>query len=115
MYLIMPFLIHVMRRLSQRQLIATLVAMPFISLIPSTVWASMMASGVTWDMTTELFFAHFPLFWVPHFVAGMLMTRIFSLHKSRPMQFQPSMFSWGYIAFVLVILIALTPDIRQPI
>lgn len=114
MYLIMPFLISIMSRLSQRQLIVILVTMPFVSLIPITVYASMMASGVPWNMNTELFFGNFPLFWVPYFVAGMLMTRIFSLHKYRPMQHQPSIFSLGDIAFILVIVIAFMPDIEQP-
>lgn len=114
MYLIMPLLISILSKLSRRQLIITLVIMPFVSVVPSAVYAYMLASGAPWSMNTELFFANFPLFWVPYFVAGMLMTRIFCLHRSHPEPPQPSIFSLGDIAFIFVLVIAFMPDIEQP-
>jgi peptidoglycan/LPS O-acetylase OafA/YrhL len=115
LYLLMPYLVDIMSRLSRRQQIMTLVLMPFVSIIPTAVYASMTTMGVSWSMNKELFFGNFPLFWVPYFVAGMLMTRIFSLNRFRAKQQTPAAFAWGDLAFFLVIVIACLPDIEQPI
>jgi peptidoglycan/LPS O-acetylase OafA/YrhL len=114
LYLIMPYIITVLSRLSRRQLIITLMAMPILSILPAVVFAIMMALGITWNMNTELFFNNFPLFWVPYFVAGILITRIFSLNKFSKIQQTSSLLAWGDFAFIIVIVIACTPDIMQP-
>ena len=114
LYLIMPYLIAVLSRLSRTQLIITLVAMPVVSIFPTVVYAIMIDLGMPWSMNTELFFSNFPLFWVPYFVAGMLMSRIFSLNRFRASQQTPSLLAWGDFAFVIVIVIACIPDIKQP-
>jgi peptidoglycan/LPS O-acetylase OafA/YrhL len=98
LYLLMPYLVDIMSRLSRRQQIMTLVLMPFVSIIPTAVYASMTTMGVSWSMNKELFFGNFPLFWVPYFVAGMLMTRIFSLNRFRAKQQTPAAFAWGDLA-----------------
>jgi peptidoglycan/LPS O-acetylase OafA/YrhL len=115
LYLIMPFLVDILSRLSRRQQIITLVLMPFVSVIPTVVYTSMMAMSVPWSMNNELFFSNFPLFWVPYFVAGMLMTRVFSLNRFRAKQQTSAAFAWGDLAFFLVIFIACMPDIEPPV
>jgi len=114
LYLIMPYLIMLLNRLSRRQLIVAIVAMPFISVIPTIIYASMMDAGVPWSMDIELFFSNFPLFWIPYFVTGMLMTRIFLLNRFSEIQQTPSLISWGDLAFITVVVIACIPDIEQP-
>lgn len=114
LYLIMPCLIKLLSRLSHRQLVITLVAMPFLSLLPTAAYTVLLKLGVPWNMTFEMFFSHFPLFWIPYFVAGMVMTRIFSLNRTQDKQQSTVLFAWGDLAFLLVIAISLIPNLEQP-
>lgn len=117
LYLLMPFLIKLLSRLSHKQQILTLLAMPFVSIVPSCIYAYMLFSGVPWSMSMEIFFANFPLFWVPYFVAGLLMSKVFSLNKSHPIANRVSVikkFAWGDLAFLVVIIICFIPNIEQP-
>ena len=115
LYLIMPWLMTMLARLSRRQMIIALVAMPFVSLIPTAIYAARMFSGAPWSMNVDMLVANNPLFWVPYFAAGMLMTRIFSLSRFKPAESEPSWFAWGDLAFLVVIGVSLTPGIEQPL
>jgi peptidoglycan/LPS O-acetylase OafA/YrhL len=115
LYLVMPWLMTTLSRLSRRQMIIALVAMPFISIIPTLAYAARMASGAPWSMNVDMFVANTPVFWVPYFAAGMLMTRVFSLSRFKPSPSNPSWFAWGDVAFVVVIVIGCTPGIEQPL
>ena len=115
LYLIMPWLMTVLSRLSRRQMVIALFAMPFISIIPTLAYAARMAAGAPWSMNVDMFVANTPVFWVPYFAAGMLMTRIFSLSRFKPKQSNPSWFAWGDVAFVIVVAIGCTPGIEQPL
>ena len=115
LYLIMPWLMTTLARLSRRQMIIALVAMPFVSLIPTAIYAARMFSGAPWNMNVDMIVANNPLFWVPYFVAGMLMTRVFALSRFKPARSEPSWFAWGDLAFLAVIGIALIPYIEQPL
>ena len=66
-------------------------------------------------MNVDMFVANNPLFWVPYFTVGMLMTRIFSISRFNPPEAKPSRFSWGDVAFLVVLGIAFTPGIEQPL
>ena len=115
LYLVMPWLMKTLSRLSHRQMVIALVAMPFISIIPTLGYAARQASGAPWSMNVDMFVANTPLFWVPYFAAGMLMTRIFSMSRFKPTRTNPSWFAWGDVAFVVVIAIGCTPGIEQPL
>ena len=115
LYLAMPWLMTMLGRLSRRQMIVALVAMPFVSIIPTLAYAARMASGAPWSMNVDMFVANTPLFWVPYFAAGMLMTRVFSLSRFKRIPSNPSWFAWGDLAFVVVIVIGCTPGIEQPL
>ena len=115
LYLIMPWLMTTLSRLSRRQMIIALVAMPFVSIIPTLAYAARQAAGAPWSMNVDMFVANTPLFWVPYFAAGMLMTRIFSLSRFEPTRSNPSWFAWGDAAFIVVIAIGCTPGIEQPL
>ena len=115
LYLIMPWLMTTLSRLSRRQMIMALIAMPFVSIVPTLGYAARQASGAPWSMNVDMFVANTPLFWVPYFAAGMLMTRIFSLSRFKPARSDPSWFAWGDAAFIVVIAIGCTPGIEQPL
>lgn len=115
LYLIMPWLMQVLGKLSRRQLIIALIAMPFISVLPTVGYAIAMSSGVPWNMSFDSFIANTPLFWVPYFTAGMLMTRIFSLSRFEPREHNRSWFAWGDLAFIVIIILACTSGIEQPL
>ena len=115
LYLIMPWLMTTLSRLSHRQMVIALIAMPFVSIIPTLVYAARQAAGAPWSMNVDMFVANTPLFWVPYFAAGMLMTRIFSLSRFKPTRSNPSWFAWGDAAFIVVIAIGCTPGIEQPL
>ncbi len=115
LYLIMPWLMISLSRLSRRQMIIALIAMPFISIIPTLVYTARMATGAPWSMNVDMFVANTPLFWVPYFAAGMLMTRVFSLSRFNPAPSGPSRFAWGDVAFIVVVAIGCTPGIEQPL
>lgn len=115
LYLIMPWLMATLSRLSRRQMVVALIAMPFISIIPTLGYTARMASGAPWNMNVDMFVANTPLFWVPYFAAGMIMTRVFSLSRFKPTPYNPSWYSWGDVAFVIVIAIGCTPGIGQPL
>ena len=115
LYMIMPWLMATLSRLSRRQMIMALIAMPFVSIIPTLAYAARMAAGAPWSMNVDMFVANTPLFWVPYFAAGMLMTRIFSISRFKPITSSPSWFAWGDVAFIVVIAIGCTPGIEQPL
>ena len=115
LYLIMPWLMKVLGKLSRRQLIVTLIAIPFISVIPTVAYSIMLATGVAWSQSLDSFISNTPLFWVPYFTAGMLMTRIFSLSRFEPREHNHSRFAWGDLAFIVIIVMAFSPGIEQPL
>jgi peptidoglycan/LPS O-acetylase OafA/YrhL len=115
LYLVTPWLMTTLSRLSHRQMIIALIAMPFVSVIPTLGYAARQAAGVPWSMNVDMFIANTPVFWVPYFAAGMLMTRIFSLSRFKATRANPSWFAWGDAAFIVVIAIGFTPGIEQPL
>lgn len=115
LYLITPWLMSVLSRLTHRQSVIALIAMPFISVIPTVGYAIRQAAGAPWSMNVDMFVANTPIFWVPYFAAGMLMTRIFSLSRFKARPMSSSWFALGDVAFIVVIVIACTPGIEQPL
>lgn len=115
LYLITPWLMGVLSRLSRRQMIVALFAMPFISIIPTVGYAVRQAAGAPWSMNVDMFIANTPLFWVPYYAAGMLMTRVFSLSRFKPNPSRASWFAWGDVAFLAVFALACVPGIEQPL
>lgn len=114
LYIVMPYLIQGLNKLSQRQLLFTLMAMPLISLLPTAGYILLLSSGVEWSMTLEIFFSSFPVFWIPYFVAGLIMPRVFSIQAYGKNAQSPRLLAWGDLAFLIVIGIALMPGLAQP-
>ncbi len=109
LYLIMPWLMRVLSKLSRAQSIGLLVALPLISLLPTFVFLLFFPDGGEGQQNWQIFIGSLPLFWVPHFAAGMLMSRIFRIsrfetawrEKSKPWV------SFGDLALIAVIVICL--------
>ena len=81
LYLIMPWLMRVLARLSRSRQIGLLVALPLISLLPTLVFLQFFPDGAKDSQNWQIFIGSTPLFWVPHFAAGMLMSRIFRISR----------------------------------
>ncbi len=109
LYLIMPWLMRVLSKLTRAQSIGLLVALPLISLLPTFVFLLFFPDGGEGQQNWQIFIGSLPLFWVPHFAAGMLMSRIFRIsrfetawrEKSKPWV------SFGDLALIAVIVICL--------
>jgi len=81
LYLLMPWLMRVLARLSRAQQIALLVASPLISLLPTIIFLQYFPDGAEGRQNWQIFIGSTPLFWVMHFVAGMLMSRVFAISR----------------------------------
>ena len=51
--------------------------MPLISLMPTLIFLQFFPDGAKEQQNWQIFIGSNPLFWVPHFAAGMLLSRIF--------------------------------------
>ncbi|MDQ2078371.1 acyltransferase [Marinimicrobium sp. ABcell2] len=113
LYLIMPWLMRVMSGLDRRQMFRLLLAMPLISLVPTMIFTLFFPPGTEAPLNWQIFIGSTPLFWVPHFAAGMLLSRVFSISRFNP-DFKGSTgrwWAWGDLALVTVIVIACLPGI----
>lgn len=111
LYLLTPWLMRLLAGLSRRQMIGTLAAMPVVSLLPTIVYAIIMPAGTKLELNWSIFLGSTPLFWLPHFIAGMLLSRIFSISRFNAAwePARPSWFAWGDVALLAVIGIACLP------
>jgi peptidoglycan/LPS O-acetylase OafA/YrhL len=102
---------RVLARLSRPQALGLLVAMPVISLLPTLIFLVFFPDGAEGRQNWQIFIGSTPLFWVPHFAAGMLMSRIFGISRfetawrEKP---KPWM-SAGDVALIAVIALCLMP------
>lgn len=81
LYLIMPWLIRVLSRLTRAQSIGLLVACPLISLAPTLVFLQFFPDGAKDSIHWQIFIGSTPVFWVVHFAAGMLLSRVFGISR----------------------------------
>jgi peptidoglycan/LPS O-acetylase OafA/YrhL len=109
MYLIMPWLMRVLARLNRKQMISWLIVLPAISLVPTLVFLIFFPDGAAESRDWKIFLGSTPLFWAPHFVAGMLLSRAFSLSRFAPAQPNAgSPIAFGDLAMLGLIAIAMT-------
>ncbi|KXI29378.1 acyltransferase family protein [Paraglaciecola hydrolytica] len=115
LYLLMPFLMSQLAKLSRKSSIVLLLCLPVLSLIPTVIYAQYFPSNSEPQQYWQIFISSTPLFWVAHFVAGMLLSRICNISRFNP-AFKPTQRWWalGDLAFVGVIALMLTPDIPEP-
>lgn len=116
LYLIMPWLMKSLANLSRRKILVLLVLMPLISLLPTTIYAFFFPPGTEAPLNWQIFIGSTPLFWVPHFVAGMLLSRIFGISRfDKEFKCGGSWLAWGDLAFASIIVIACLPNIGEPL
>ncbi|MDN4503065.1 acyltransferase [Alteromonadaceae bacterium BrNp21-10] len=117
LYLVMPWLMHVLGKLTQTQSVILLMALPIISMVPTAIYAWLTQGMVDVDIVWAIVIGSTPLFWVPHFIAGMLLTRIFAISRFnsdwRPAE--PSWFAWGDVALLGLIVYACMGTIAEPL
>jgi len=109
LYLVMPWLMDRLAKLSRGQAIGLLVALPAISLVPTMVFLLFFPDGGEGELNWQIFLGSNPLFWVPHFMAGMLMTRVFHINRFET-EWQRKPRPWlslGDLAFVAVLALCL--------
>jgi peptidoglycan/LPS O-acetylase OafA/YrhL len=81
LYLVMPWLMRWLARLSRAQAVALLVASPLIALAPTLVFLQFFPDGAKDSIHWQIFIGSTPLFWVAQFAAGMLMSRVFGISR----------------------------------
>jgi peptidoglycan/LPS O-acetylase OafA/YrhL len=116
LYALLPFLLPMLAKLSRRASIQLLCALPFISLLPTAVYAWFFPAGTEAPGFWKIFIGSTPLFWVAHFVAGILLTRLVGITRANTIDSNKNLrwFAWGDVALVAVIVIAATQEIAEP-
>jgi peptidoglycan/LPS O-acetylase OafA/YrhL len=108
LYLIMPTLMRWLARLTRRQQLFLLIAMPVISLVPTLIFLQFFPDGAKDQRSWQIFIGSNPLFWVPHFAAGMLLSSVFGLNRfetawrEKPKRW----FAFGDLALLAILVIS---------
>jgi peptidoglycan/LPS O-acetylase OafA/YrhL len=116
LYLIMPWLMRALARLTRTQQMTLLAAMPLISLAPTLMFLQFFPDGAEGRQNWSIFIGSTPLFWVPHFAAGMLLSRICRINRfETEWQSQPKgWFSMGDAALVALVAVSLMEPHELP-
>lgn len=117
LYLLFPWLLRKLAGLTTKGLQVALVTMPLVSLLPTVVYAFYFPPGSEPVQNWQIFVSSFPLFWVPHFFAGMVLCRLAGLsrHSDTADEAKAPRFAWGDAALLLVIALAFIPNIEEPL
>src|SRR5690606_24705338 len=116
LYAVMPFILQPLARLSRREAVIMLCALPVVSLVPTVVYAFFFPAGTEPQQFWQIFIGSTPVFWLAHFVAGILLTKVFGFSRNNVITAtdRKSWFAWGDVALVAVIVIACIPNIQEP-
>lgn len=121
LYAVLPFLLPQLAKLSRRASILFLCTLPFISLLPTTIYALYFPAGTEGPQFWKIFIGSTPLFWLAHFIAGILLSRLFmpsraDQNNSRQTNISAPKrwFAWGDLALLVVVVVACTQQIEEP-
>lgn len=116
LYAVLPFLLPRLARLSRAASIQLLCALPFISLIPTAIFALYFPAGTEAPEFWKIFIGSTPLFWLAHFTAGILLSRLFMPSRAThsPTGMPKRWLAWGDLALLVVIALASTQQIEEP-
>ena len=109
LYLLMPYLLRPLSRLSADRRRLWLGLMPVIAVIPGCFYVAVLNFGVPWSGERERLFSNNPLVWLPWFIAGLLLSRLVKVNDHQPAK--ASLVAWGDLALLLVLAISLVNDI----
>ncbi len=115
LYWIMPWLMPRLARLSRRQMWGLLAALPLISLIPTAIYAVLVPAGSDPGMHWKIFLGSTPIFWLPHFMAGMLLSRLLQFPRAGAPALNRPWLAWGDLALLAIIVVACQPTIAEPV
>ena len=71
-----PVFISVLNRFGRRGTRFLLFSLPCISSTTAIAYFLFVAQLDGWNMEVELLFSNFPVFWIPHYLAGLLLSRM---------------------------------------
>jgi peptidoglycan/LPS O-acetylase OafA/YrhL len=111
-YLVFPPMVKFLARLDHGTKWALLALAPVVSLIPSIIYLSIVSEERSLSFWNE-FIMRNPLLWLPHFMMGMLLARIFNItryDRSRGPGLNPRRISWGDAAALILLVIFLLKD-----
>lgn len=116
LYAVMPFLLPQLAKLSRSVSIQLLCVLPFISLLPTAIYAVYFPAGTEAPLFWKIFIGSTPLFWLAHFIAGILLTRVFNFSRAANANNSASgsWFAWGDLALVAVVVLACVQQIEEP-
>lgn len=125
LYAVLPFLLPRLAKLSRTACIQLLCALPFISLIPTAIYAGYFPAGSEAPQFWKIFIGSTPLFWLAHFIVGILLSRLFmnvmpahtDQSNSNPINnsAHKRWFAWGDVALLAVIALACTRQFEEPV
>ena len=124
LYAVLPFLLPRLARLSRRASIQLLCALPFISLIPTAIFAFYFPAGTEAPEFWKIFIGSTPLFWLAHFIAGILLSKLFmpsraalahtTNNTNNNTNTPKRWLAWGDVALLSVVALASTQSIEEP-
>ena len=129
LYAVLPFLLPRLARLSRRASIQLLCALPFISLIPTAIFALYFPAGTEAPEFWKIFIGSTPLFWLAHFIAGILLSKLFmpsraalahttnntnNTNTNNNTNTPKRWLAWGDVALLSVVALAATQSIEEP-
>jgi len=116
LYAVLPFLLPRLAKLSRTASIQLLCALPFISLIPTAIFALYFPAGTEAPEFWKIFIGSTPSFWLAHFIAGILLSRLFipSSATQATASTPKRWLAWGDLALLVVVALASTQQIEEP-
>lgn len=109
LYFLFPFIVDRLNKLTLLQQRFLLVLLPFCSAIPAVIYFLTMHNAQGWHQYIEIFFTNFPLFWIPYFIFGMLLTRVFKIDKPKKTKHARFPISMGDLGIILLIALTCVP------
>lgn len=111
LYLIMPWLMRTLSKLTRARQLALLLASPLIAVLPTLVFLAFFPDGAKDRISWQIFIGSTPLFWVVQFAAGMLLSRVFGLSRfETAWREKPKRWlAFGDLALAAVIVMSLAP------
>ncbi len=116
LYLVMPFILPMLAKLSRTNAIIFLCMLPLVSLIPTYIYSLYFPTGSTPKQFWQIFISSTPIFWLAHFVAGILLSKVFAISRYNAAfnEGKKTWLAWGDLALLTVIGIACVPGIEEP-
>ncbi len=109
-YIAFPFVAPRLARMGRAAQWTLLACLPLVSLIPTLIYMSVAEPAPGLTIASEFLF-RCPLLWLPHFMMGILVTRVARLSRHGGESVEPSRVpSWGDLAAIAALVLMSLPD-----